>query len=122
MLRPLLLVAGTLCVILGVLGIFLPLLPTTPFLLLAAAAYARSSEKFYDWLINHKWFGEYIQNFRSGKGIPMRAKIKAIVVLWISIAFSMIYATDILWVRLVLGSCGLGITIFLIRFPTLKQQ
>ena len=77
-LRWLLISAGTVSVLLGILGIILPLLPTTPFLLLAAASYAKSSEKFYNWLINNRFFGNYIRNYREGKGIPLRVKISAI--------------------------------------------
>ena len=60
---------GSLSVLLGILGIFLPLLPTTPFLLLAALCYSRSSERFYQWLVTNRWFGEYIRNYREGRGI-----------------------------------------------------
>ena len=66
---------GTFFVGLGIIGIFLPLLPTTPFLLLAAACYARSSKRFYNWLLNNKWFGNYIKNYRERKGIPLQIKI-----------------------------------------------
>ena len=77
-LRWLLIAAGTVSILLGILGIILPLLPTTPFLLLAAASYARSSVKFYNWLINNRFFGSYIKNYREGKGIPLRVKVSAI--------------------------------------------
>ncbi len=66
-----LIVAGTICVCLGVAGIFLPLLPTTPFLLLAAVCYAGSSPRFYHWLMNNRWFGRYIKNYREGKGLTL---------------------------------------------------
>ena len=70
--RAVLIVAGTLCVGLGALGIFLPLLPTTPFLLLAAACYARSSQRFYDWLLNNKYLGQYITGYVQRRGYPLR--------------------------------------------------
>jgi hypothetical protein len=73
-----LIIAGTSFAGLGILGIFLPLLPTTPFLLLAAACYARSSERFYNWLLNNRWFGHYIRNYLEGKGVPLRVKVLSI--------------------------------------------
>ena len=65
---------GTFFVGVGIVGIFVPILPTTPFLLIAAALYARSSKKFYNWLINNKIFGRFIKNYRAGKGIPLKIK------------------------------------------------
>ncbi len=69
--RTLLIVCGTLCVGLAVVGIFVPILPTTPFLLLAAVCYARSSQRFLAWLLTNRWFGSYIKNYREGRGIPV---------------------------------------------------
>ena len=66
----LLITSGTFFIGVGLMGIFLPILPTTPFLLISAALYARSSTRFYNWLINNRIFGQYIKNYREGKGIP----------------------------------------------------
>ncbi|EMR74903.1 hypothetical protein MBGDF03_00701 [Thermoplasmatales archaeon SCGC AB-540-F20] len=82
-----LITAGTVFVGLGIIGIILPILPTTPFLLLAAACYARSSKRFYDWLINNKWIGAYIKNYREGKGVPLKIKVFTISLLWITVLF-----------------------------------
>ena len=87
--------AGFLFTALGVIGIFLPLLPTTPFLLLAAAAFFRSSEKYYRWLLDNKYLGKYIKNYREKRGIPSRAKITALILLWISIGYSAFFAVAI---------------------------
>ena len=76
--RGLLIIAGTFFVFIGTIGIFLPILPTTPFLLLAAACYARSSKRFYTWLLNNKLFGKFIRNYREGKGVPLKVKILTI--------------------------------------------
>lgn len=119
--RGLLISAGTLFVGLGVLGIFLPLLPTTPFLLLAAACYARSSKRFYDWLLNNKWFGSYIKNYREKKGIPSRVKITTISLLWITIAISAVFATDNLLVRIILIVIAIGVTTHILSIRTIKQ-
>ena len=87
-LRYLLIAFGTIFLILGIIGIILPLLPTTPFLLLAAACFARSSKRFHSWLLNNKWFAPYIKNYQKGKGIPLKVKIMAISFLWITILTS----------------------------------
>lgn len=76
---------GTLSCVLGIIGIFVPVLPTTPFLLLAAALYFRSSAKMYGLLMNHKTLGPYIKNFREHKSIPLRVKIISVVLVWVSL-------------------------------------
>ena len=119
--RGLLISAGTLFVGLGVLGIFLPLLPTTPFLLLAAACYARSSKRFYNWLLNNRWFGSYIKNYREKKGIPFRVKIATISLLWITITLSAVFATNNLLVRIVLVVIAIGVTTHILSIRTIKQ-
>ena len=81
---------------------FVPLLPTIPFLLLAAACYARSSERFYHWLLNNRWFGSYIRNYREGKGVPLKVKIFTIALLWIVIGCSVAFAVELFAVRLIL--------------------
>ena len=88
LIRTLLLVSGTLCVVLGVLGMFLPVLPTTPFLLLAAICYARSSKRFYNWLMTNRWCGAYIRNYREGRGIPLKQKVLTILLLWLTIGYA----------------------------------
>ncbi len=80
--RILLVVAGTILVLLSILGIFLPILPTTPLLILAATLYARSSKRFYGWLTNNRFLGKYIKDYQEGKGIPLKAKITAIILIW----------------------------------------
>ena len=121
-LRILLVVAGTVCVGLGIVGIFLPILPTTPFLLLAAACFARSSKKFYDWLLNNKLFGDYIKNYQEGKGIPLKVKIFTISLLWITILFSVFLIIQISWVRIILIMIAIGVTIHIITIKTYKHK
>ena len=117
----LLTVAGTLFLVLGILGVFLPILPTTPFLLLAAACYARGSTRFYDWLLSNRYLGEYIRNYRERRGIPLRSKVIGLSVLWAAIAYSALIAVDILFVRIVLVLIAIGVTIHLVSFPTLRR-
>jgi len=121
LIRGLLIIAGTLFVGLGVLGIFIPLLPTTPFLLLAAACYAKSSERFYHWLLNNKWFGNYIKNYREKKGVPLKVKLSSISLLWITILFSVVFIVDILLFRIILILIAAGVTIHILYIRTLRR-
>lgn len=121
LIKGILIVTGTFFLGLGIIGIFLPILPTTPFLLLAAACYARSSKRFYDWLLNNKWFGSYIKNYREGKGIPLKVKILSITFLWITIIFSAFFIVTILFVRIILIIIAIGVTIHIITIRTLNR-
>jgi len=118
----LLLIAGTLCVGLGIIGIFLPIVPTTPFLLLAAACYARSSQKFYTWLITNRVFGSYLKNYREGKGIPLRVKVGTLSLLWITIGFSVIFVIHILWIQSVLFFIAIAVTLHILATKTTQKQ
>lgn len=120
--RMLLVVAGTLSVVLGVAGMFLPLLPTTPFLLLAAFCYGRSSERFYQMLLDNRWCGAYIRNCREGRGITLRQKAVAISVLWVSIGNTMWFVGSAMWVKLLLACLASVITLFLVRLKTYKPE
>jgi len=120
--RILFIVAGTICLGLGALGIILPLLPTTPFLLLTAACYMRGSDRMYQWLLNNKWFGKYIRNYREGKGIPLRGKISALVLLWTTISFTAIFIISIGVIRITLFLIAAIVSIYLIRLPTLEKS
>jgi uncharacterized membrane protein YbaN (DUF454 family) len=109
-------ILGTMCLVLGAIGIFFPILPTTPFLLLAAACYIRSSQKAYNWLLKNKIFGQYIRNYREGKGMPIKIKLITLTFLWITIVISMVLIR-ILWVQilLIIIASGVSIHILLIR-------
>ena len=119
--RGLLILAGTFFLGLGIIGIILPILPTTPFLLLAAACYAKSSKRYYNWLLNNKWFGKYIKNYREGNGIPLKVKILSISFLWITIIFSAFFIVTILIVRVILIVIAAVVTIHILNIRTLKQ-
>ena len=105
------LILGTLSVGMGILGIVLPVLPTTPFLLLAAALYARSSERFYYWLHHNRFFGKYLRNYQKGKGIPLRVKIMTICFLWTSILVSVIFFIDFVWLQVLLLIIAIAVSI-----------
>jgi uncharacterized membrane protein YbaN (DUF454 family) len=122
LIRGVLIIAGTFFVGLGILGVFLPLLPTTPFFLLAAACYTRSSKRFYHWLLNNKWFGMYIKNYGEKKGIPLKVKILSISLLWLTIMFSTVLIGDNLFVRIILILIAIGVTIHISSIRTMKQH
>jgi len=117
MLRLLLTAAGLACTGLGVLGIFLPLLPTVPLLLLATACFARSSERFHNWLLDHPRLGPMIRGYLDGQGIPLRAKVTAIALIWLTIPVSVLFFIPFFWVKLFLIAIGLCITVYLLRLP-----
>jgi uncharacterized membrane protein YbaN (DUF454 family) len=118
LMRALLVACGTLCVALGVLGIFLPLLPTTVFLLLAAGCYARSSDRFYQRLVTHPYLGSYIRNHREGRGMRRRDKLATIVLLWIGIGATMIWTVDAAWLDLLLLVIAAAVTAHVVKLPT----
>ena len=118
--RWVLIIVGSFFAGLGILGIFLPLLPTTPFLLLAAACYIRSSERLYNWLLNNKWIGRYIKNYLEGKGIPLKSKVLSISALWITIGYSVFFVVNIFPVRIILILIAIGVTIHLLSIRTFK--
>jgi uncharacterized membrane protein YbaN (DUF454 family) len=120
MLKVILIVAGTLFLGLGILGIFLPLLPTTPFLLLAATCYLRGSTKVYHWLLNIRWLGNYVETYRDRRGVPLRVKILAIAFLWITIGYSAISVLHDFLFRAILVVIAIGVTIHVFSIPTLK--
>ena len=126
--RTLWFIAGTICVVLGAIGIVLPLLPTTPFLLAAAACYYKSSEKMHRWLLNNKWFGEYIRNYQEGKGLTKKTKITALTVLWVTIGFSTVFVSPrllpamlVLPLQLVMMAVAIAVSAYLLRLPTFKK-
>lgn len=118
--RHLLFVAGWLSFLLALLGMALPLLPTVPLLLLAAACFARSSPRFHGWLLDHRKFGPLIQTWQTGGGIPRRAKLTAIAMLWVSILFSAFVLVPIPWVKGLLLGIATAVTVYLLRLPTLE--
>ena len=112
---------GSLCVLLGVIGIIVPILPTTPFLLLAAYFFAKSSKRFLNWLLTNRLFGRYIDNYRSGRGIPLLQKVLTITSLWLTIGVSALFFVESWWVRGLLLVIALGVSIHLLRVKTYKE-
>jgi len=116
-----LIAAGTFFCGLGLIGIFIPLLPTTPFLMLAAACYARSSKRFYDWLMNNRWFGRYLKNYREGRGISSKAKLISISLLWLTMALSGVIV-NLLLVWVVLIVIAALVTFHISTIPTMRVR
>jgi uncharacterized membrane protein YbaN (DUF454 family) len=114
-------IIGFLSLGLGLVGILLPILPTTPFLLLSAACFCRGSERLYNWLINHKVLGEYIRNFREYKAIPLSAKISSVTLLWATMLYSIFFVVDSLALRLLLGGIAVGVTVHILHYKTLEK-
>jgi uncharacterized membrane protein YbaN (DUF454 family) len=112
--KAVLVAAGSLCLALAVLGVFLPLLPTTPFLLPASACYVRSSERLHGWLMGNRMLGPYIRNFKERRGIPLRARVTTVVLLWLPLAYS-IYRLDLLWLELLLLLVGVTWSVLILR-------
>lgn len=119
-LRWLLLGIGWLSVALGVIGIFVPVLPTTPFLLLAAACFVRSSRRVYVWLVTHPRLGPWIRDYLDGQGIPFRAKAWAIGLMWTSILLSC-YLVPLLPARLFMLTSAVLVTLYILRQKTLGR-
>ncbi len=121
LLKWLLISIGLLCTGLGVIGIFVPLLPTTPFLLLAAACFARSSERFHNWLVSHNRLGPMISGYLDGSGIPLRAKRIAITLVWLTLGSSTLLLVKPIWAQGLLMLLAIGITWYLWQLPVRKE-
>ena len=118
--RILLIILGSIALVLGIVGIFLPLLPTTPFLLLAAALYFRGSPRLYEWLLAHPHLGTYIRNFREHKAIPLRVKITSVTLVWATLLYCTFGIAEVWWQRILFLLLATGITIHILHFKTLK--
>ena len=118
--KALLVAAGSVSLALAVLGLFLPLLPTTPFLLLASACYVRSSERLHGWLVGNRVLGAYIRNFRERRGIPLRGRVITVVLLWLPLLYS-VYRLDILWLEALLVLMGVAWSVLILRMKYVKE-
>ena len=113
---------GSLFVVIGGVGVVVPGLPTTLFLILAAACYIRSSQKLYDWLITNKTFGPYLKDYREGKGMPRNAKILAVSMIILFAGYASIFAIEDLLMRILVALLGLiGIFYIVLRVPVSEE-
>ncbi len=116
-----LIVAGVLSLTLGVIGIVVPLLPTTPLLLLAAACFVRSSDRLYRWLMNHRIFGPYIKNYREHRAVTFRTKAFTLILLWIAIGYSTVFVVTSLWLQVALVAIAIAVTIHVLSLNTMGR-
>lgn len=120
--RRVLFVTGSVALVLGIIGVFVPLLPTTPFLLLAAACFIRSSPRAYRWLMGNRLLGGYIRSYRSGAGIPLRVKVFTLCLLWLTIGYSAVYIVQNVWVRVGLGLIAVAVTAHIVAIRTAPSR
>lgn len=119
--RGLFFILGFVSLFLAIFGIFLPLLPTTPFLLLSAYCFARTSNKWYDWLLNHKYFGKIIRDYHQKKGVTLGIKIYALSLLWTTILSSVIFVVDLFFVDALLILIALVVSLHIIKLKTFRD-
>ena len=121
--RIFLIIVGSVSLVLGILGTFLPMLPTTPFLLLSAAAWVKASPSLYEWLINHRVFGEYIRNFREYRARPLRVKIISVSLVWLTIGYCIFAVVDEWWwAQVLMFLLATAISWHILSFKTLKKK
>ncbi len=113
--------AGVISVALATVGIVVPLLPTTPFLLLAAACFVRSSDRLYHWLISHRLFGSYIRNYREHKAVTWQTKVFTLVLLWIAIGYSALVVVNSCVVRAILVAVAIAVTLHILSLNTMRK-
>ena len=113
---------GIISVGLGTAGIFLPLLPTTPYLLLAAACFIRSSDRLYQWLIHNRWFGSYIRNYQEHRALPLRAKVTALLLLWTTMTYSVFFLLRHWVPQVLLLLIAAIVTVYLLSLKTMPQK
>ncbi len=120
--KVLLIILGSISLGLGILGIFLPVLPTTPFLLLSASLYFRSSPKLYNKLLSHPKLGPYIINFREKKAIPLRVKITSVTLLWVTLLYCTFFVANNWFMRILFPCIAIGVTIHILSFKTAEED
>jgi uncharacterized protein len=120
--RILFFLAGSLSLGLGALGVVLPVLPTTPFLILAAYCFARSSERAHAWLMNNRVFGPLLRDYLEGRGVSWRIKAGALVFLWAVIGVSIALFVPFLWARIALGVIAVAVTVHIIMIKGRRRS
>ncbi|WP_208589104.1 YbaN family protein [Gracilibacillus suaedae] len=119
--RTLWIIGGSLSLVTGLIGIIVPLLPTTPLVLLAGFCYGKSSPRLYAWLMTNPYFGHYIADYKSGKGVPLRIKVFAVTVVWTSVLFTLT-VIPLLLVKVFILGIAIFVTLFIFTSPLLKVK
>ncbi|MBN2026200.1 MAG: YbaN family protein [Actinobacteria bacterium] len=117
----LLILAGSISLVLGILGIVIPVLPTTPFLLLTSFCYLRSSKRLYDWMLNNRVFGPYIYNYLTCRAIKRSVKVVTLIILWLTLAVSIVLVSNV-YLRIFLVAVGVGVSIHVLSLKTLHKD
>jgi hypothetical protein len=112
---------GTISLLLGIIGIILPVLPTTPFILFSAWCYFRGSRRFHDWLINHPYLGPIVAEYGEGEGMTKESKIKAIIFTWTAVILTAVFILDSLFMQIIIVLIAIIGTIVLVRIKTKKK-
>lgn len=120
--RILLITGGIICLFLGTIGLFLPILPTTIFYILAAGAFARSSDRLYSWIMNHRLFGRFIRNYRLYHAVPMASKVISVAFLWLTIGATVLLAVQVWWLRAILLLIAIGVSWHILALKTLTRE
>jgi uncharacterized membrane protein YbaN (DUF454 family) len=116
-----LVVLGSLFLGLGIIGVIIPILPTTPFLLVAASCYARSSQKLYHWLLGNNWLGKYVKDYKEGKGLPIKIKIISVTLLWLTISYTIFYVTQLSLLKIFLITVAVSVTLYIFSIKTIRS-
>lgn len=111
-------IIGSISLVVGIIGIFLPVLPTTPFLLLAASLYFRGSPRLYAWLLSHKRLGPYIRSFREDKAMPLRAKVVSILLMWGTGIHCICFVFPFIWLKVVMAAVMIAVTVYILSLKT----
>ena len=122
MMRGVYIVVGTIALVIGAIGLFLPVIPTTPLVILAAACYYRGSDRLHNWILSSGWFGETVKNYQEGRGLTRHTKVKAISMMWAMIFISAWFFVSNLFVRVAIICVAIGVTVYLVRLPTLEKN
>ena len=116
------LIVGSISLAAGLVGVFLPVIPTTPFILLSAGCFLRSSERLFQWVVSNETLGPTIQNYHEGKGITKNTKIRAIVMMWLTISLSVYFFITNTYLIALLYVIAIGVSVYLFKLPTVKEQ
>jgi len=114
--------AGTIFLVIGAVGVVIPVLPTTPFLLLATACYVRGSDRLHHWLLNNRVFGGFIRNYKEGKGITFRNKLLTTAFLWVTISFSALFIVENPMIQGLLFFIAIAVSVHILLLPTYNQK
>lgn len=118
----LLMTIGSISLVLGFIGVFLPVIPTTPFVLVSLACFMNTSEKMHHFVMTNKHLGPYARAYANGEGIPKRAKLKAVFLIWITIGFSVIFVLDKLPLRIMLLVIATIVSTYIFTRPTVEES